>query len=84
MFYVGILLLIWLAIGFILGIKVVFVDQLLKENEDLESFKQQTNSEERQLLELMIKNKWVVIAILTLSGGYGLFQHIKTNFTKNK
>ncbi|ASB89315.1 hypothetical protein S101395_02808 [Bacillus sonorensis] len=67
MFYLGIALFIWLAIGFLAGMKMVFVDQILERDMAKEAQKE-LDQVETNVLEFFIGNKMAFIAAMTLLG----------------
>ncbi|RHJ10027.1 hypothetical protein DW143_12265 [Bacillus sonorensis] len=67
MFYLGIALFIWLAIGFLAGMKMVFVDQIL-ERDLVREAQKELDQMDADLAEFFLENKKAFIAAMTLLG----------------
>ncbi len=67
MYCLGIALFVWLAIGFMAGMKMVFVDQILKRDLVREAQKE-LDQMDADLAEFFLGNKKAFIAAMTLLG----------------
>ncbi|CAI8772832.1 conserved hypothetical protein [Bacillus licheniformis] len=67
MYCLGIAIFVWLAIGFMAGMKMVFVDQILERDLVRESQKE-LDQMDADLAEFFLGNKKAFIAAMTLLG----------------
>ena len=67
MFYLGIALFAWLAIGFLAGVKMVFVDQIL-ERDLVREAQKELDQMDADVAEFFLGNKMAFIAAMTLLG----------------
>jgi hypothetical protein len=83
---IGEFLLIWLAVGFAVGIKVIYVDKSYTEEElqkALAEMRAKGKNVNPRSVE-MAMNKHVVLAVNTLGGFYSLYSYIKGAIKKIK
>jgi len=83
---IGGFLLIWLAVGFAVGIKVIYVDQSYTEEEckkAIETMRAKGKDVNSRAVE-MAMNKHVALAVNTLSGFYALYSYIKGAIKRRK
>ncbi|MHC5564783.1 hypothetical protein ACYSN5_19990 [Bacillus spizizenii] len=75
MFYISCFLILWLAAGFTVGMKQVYVDQLFDKDvtERLEK-----EEEDHGHADWMIKQRGLYIAAVTLSGFIAVYYEVKT------
>ncbi|AEP86778.1 hypothetical protein MOC98_18800 [Bacillus spizizenii] len=75
MFYISCFLILWLAAGFTVGMKQVYVDQLFDKDvtERLEK-----EADDRGHADRMIKQRVLYIAAVTLSGFIAVYYEVKT------
>lgn len=68
MFYLGIALFAWLAIGFLAGVKMVFVDQIL-ERDLVREAQKELDQMDADVAEFFLGNKKAFIAFHDFVGG---------------
>ncbi|MCI4166649.1 hypothetical protein [Bacillus spizizenii] len=75
MFYISCFLILWLAAGFTVGMKQVYVDQLFDKDvtERLEK-----EADDHGHADRMIKQRVLYIAAVTLSGFIAVYYEVKT------
>ncbi|MED3550152.1 hypothetical protein [Cytobacillus praedii] len=71
------------------GVKDIFVDQMLDDEELVDEVLHE--SDDQELANTIMKNKWVYLAVMTLLGGYSLYlelrlfvSNIKDKFNKSE
>lgn len=79
LYYVGVCLLIWLALGFLVGLKLIYIDGLFKKDtlNALLNYHEMTENH-----KFVIKNKKVFLALCTLAGIVALIADIERKFSK--
>lgn len=91
MFYISLSLLVWLTVGFIIGIKEALVDEwvTLTKNEIEQHYKDNHPNASKEEIEIGVwfnetyyNKKLNVITINTLGGFYSLLLHIKMKMDK--
>lgn len=82
----GAFLLVWMAVGFTVGIKVIYVDQTLTE-ENLQKSIAEMRAKGKEPNPRAIEwatHKKIVLVIMTLAGFYTLLTYIKEEIKKRK
>ncbi|UQZ46191.1 hypothetical protein M1D69_11150 [Bacillus sp. PK3-037] len=74
MFYISLFLIVWLAAGFAVGMKQVYVDQLF-DKDVIDRFEKEAG--DHDLVDRFIKNRFIYIAAVTLSGFIAVYSEIK-------
>jgi len=84
----GLALLIWLAVGFITGVKIIFVDEAFsneKFKEAMKKFEEEHSNDETAMIALnIVRKKSNVIAVFTLLGFIGAILDVVATFKKIK
>ncbi|MEW4970486.1 hypothetical protein ABRY75_04725 [Bacillus stercoris] len=75
MFYISLFLILWLAAGFAVGMKQVYVDQLF-DKAVIERLEKEANDHGHA--DRMIKQRVLYIAAVTLSGFISVYHELKT------
>ncbi|MGN2619714.1 hypothetical protein [Bacillus sp. F56] len=75
MFYISLFLILWLAAGFAVGMKQVYVDQLF-DKAVIERLEKEANDHGHA--DRMIKQRVFYIAAVTLSGFISVYHELKT------
>ncbi|MFT4400786.1 hypothetical protein ACMX2I_12290 [Bacillus sp. SW14] len=75
MFYISLFLILWLAAGFAVGMKQVYVDQLFGKDV-IERLEKEKGDHERA--DRFIKHRVLYIAAVTLSGFIAVYHEVKT------
>ncbi|NTU26658.1 hypothetical protein HPX95_10765 [Bacillus tequilensis] len=75
MFYISCFLILWLASGFAVGMKQVYVDQLF-DKDVIERLEKEAGDHDRA--DRMIKQRALYITVMTLSGFFAVYHEIKT------
>ncbi|MEC1546812.1 hypothetical protein ABE060_21835 [Bacillus rugosus] len=75
MFYISCFLILWLAAGFTVGMKQVYVDQLF-DKDVIERLEKEAGNHGRA--DRMIKQRVLYIAAVTLSGFIAVYYEVKT------
>ncbi|MGM0951099.1 MAG: hypothetical protein ACQEWT_20155 [Bacillota bacterium] len=75
MFYISLFLILWLAAGFAVGMKQVYVDQLFGKDV-IERLEKEKGDHERA--DWFIKHRVLYIAAVTLSGFIAVYHEVKT------
>lgn len=83
MFYIGVSLMVWLAAGFLTGIKVVWVDQGLNK-ENVDKLYAESDDYGKYLTDKFARNKANFVALCTLMGFVTLYAHISGTINKMK
>lgn len=80
--YLGISMLVWLAVGAIIGLKSVYLDKALSK-ENLEMLEKSLPNDPRyEMAFRLIQDKRVYIAICSFGGLFTLLGDLKSSFTK--
>jgi hypothetical protein len=76
---IGIILWSWLAVGFLVGVKFIYIDKGLTEEKLQESVKNMraAGKEVNPVAVKMARSKGVVLTMNTLAGYYALYSHTK-------
>ncbi|MGX4766060.1 hypothetical protein ACWH4V_09795 [Bacillus mojavensis] len=74
MLYISLFLIVWLAAGFAVGMKQVYVDQLF-DKDVIERLEKEAG--DHDLVVHFIKHRFVYIAAVTLSGFIAVYSEIK-------
>lgn len=74
MLYISLFLIVWLAAGFAVGMKQVYVDQLF-DKDVIERLEKEAG--DHDLVVRFIKHRFVYIAAVTLSGFIAVYSEIK-------
>ncbi|WP_367387460.1 hypothetical protein ABZM97_09980 [Bacillus vallismortis] len=75
MFYISLFLILWLAAGFAVGMKQVYVDQLFGKDV-IERLEKEKGDHKRA--DRFIKHRVLYIAAVTLSGFIAVYHEVKT------
>ncbi|MEG7354131.1 hypothetical protein AAHT66_16495 [Bacillus inaquosorum] len=75
MFYISLFLVLWLAAGFAVGMKQVYVDQLFGKDM-IERLEKEKGDHKRA--DRFIKHRVLYIAAVTLSGFIAVYHEVKT------
>ncbi|MCI3985992.1 hypothetical protein [Bacillus vallismortis] len=75
MFYISLFLVLWLAVGFAVGMKQVYVDQLF-DQDVIERLEKEKGNHRRA--GRFIKRRFLYIAAVTLSGFIAVYYEVKT------
>lgn len=81
---IGKFLIIWLVVGFLVGVKTIYIDKAYSDekfNQMIEEGKAKGKHFDSSAIALA-KNKGVGLAINTLGGFYSLYSHTKEQFKK--
>ncbi|CRK80334.1 hypothetical protein [Neobacillus massiliamazoniensis] len=68
LYYLGICLIIWLSVGFIFGLKFIFIDKKFTQENIEERRKNMSLDEDDDKYNLFVKNKYTFLAMTTLAG----------------
>jgi len=73
MYYIGMFLLVWLSVGFVIGIKHIFVDGTYEEmKEEMENVKKD-RQDIKDIIEIVFKSKINYLIYVTLTGLFALY-----------
>ena len=75
--YVGMFILAWLLVGFLVGVKLMFVDQLHKNESFREKLTKGIEPENEKLIQAVLTRKLVFLAIVTLLGFVSLRDELR-------
>jgi hypothetical protein len=83
---IGILLWSWLAVGFLVGVKFIYVDQELTEENIQKTVAEMRakGKEPNPTAVKMARSKLAVLSINTFAGYYALYSHIREAVSKRK
>lgn len=80
---IGIVLLVWLVIGFISGLKIIYFDKEIESMvEDIESGDVGLTKDEQVAYEMLGNNRHLYLIVLTLMGLYSFYIDTKYTFMK--
>lgn len=80
---IGISLLIWLAVGFISGLKIIYLDKEVESmSEGIESGDIDLTEDEQVAYDWLDNNRHLYLVVLTLMGFYSFYIDTKYTFMK--
>lgn len=83
MYYLGLFLICWLSVGFLMGLKLIYFDKKFTEEHFNKKKKEKGWSDNDEQLALLTKSKYTFLAVCTLTGFIPLYGDIIGTF-KNK
>lgn len=80
---IGILLLVWLVVGFITGIKIIYLDKEIESmTADIESGDLELEDDEQDAYDWLGSKRHLYLIVITLMGFYSFYIDTKYTFTK--
>ncbi|ODV47936.1 hypothetical protein [Bacillus subtilis] len=81
LYYISVCLLVWLSVGFLVGLKLIYFDGLFKKD-TLNALLNHHEMTDKH--KFVIKNKKVFLALCTLAGLVALIAELERMYSKGK
>lgn len=77
MSYIGILILLWLLVGFLTGVRQVYVNQILDDDNFVNKLRENPKPGTENLINQMATKKSIMLITFTIMGFYAVWMELK-------